>query len=71
MAGAGGAWRSPGHGSRHEGVGATTGMVAANLVAVSVGRQLGARLSPRVIRIGSALLFALAGGLVLVGALAA
>ena len=52
-------------------VGASVGMVAANLVAVAVGRQLGARLSPRVIRIGSALLFALAGGLVLLGALAA
>lgn len=50
-------------------VGATAGMVAANLVAVAVGRQLGARLSPRVIRIGSTVLFALAGLVVLVGAL--
>jgi putative Ca2+/H+ antiporter (TMEM165/GDT1 family) len=50
-------------------VGATTGMVAANLVAVAVGRQLGARLSPNVIRIGSAALFAIAGILVLMGAL--
>jgi putative Ca2+/H+ antiporter (TMEM165/GDT1 family) len=50
-------------------VGATTGMVAANLVAVAVGRQLGARLSPNVIRIGSAALFAIAGILVLAGAL--
>jgi putative Ca2+/H+ antiporter (TMEM165/GDT1 family) len=50
-------------------VGATVGMVAANLVAVVVGRQLGARLSPGAIRIGSAGLFALAGGFVLVGAL--
>jgi putative Ca2+/H+ antiporter (TMEM165/GDT1 family) len=49
-------------------VGATTGMVAANLVAVAVGRQLGARLSPNVIRIGSAALFAIAGVLVLAGA---
>jgi putative Ca2+/H+ antiporter (TMEM165/GDT1 family) len=39
-------------------------MVAANLVAVGVGRQLGARLSPRLIRIGSAALFAIAGVLV-------
>jgi Ca2+/H+ antiporter, TMEM165/GDT1 family len=49
--------------------GATVGMVAANLVAVVVGRQLGARLSPAVIRIGSAALFALAGGFVLLGVL--
>ena len=50
-------------------IGATTGMVAANLVAVAVGRQLGARLSPNVIRIGSAALFAVAGVLVLASAL--
>jgi Ca2+/H+ antiporter, TMEM165/GDT1 family len=49
-------------------IGATTGMVAANLVAVAVGRQAGSRLSPSVIRIGSAGLFALAGALVLIGA---
>ena len=52
-------------------VGATLGMVAANLVAVAVGRQLGARLEPRVIRIGSATLFALAGILVLASAVPA
>ncbi len=50
-------------------IGATTGMVAANVVAVVVGRQLGARLSPTAIRIGSATLFAIAGILVLAGAL--
>lgn len=50
-------------------IGATAGMVAANLVAVAVGRQLGARLSPRLIRIGSAALFALAGVLVLASAI--
>ena len=50
-------------------VGATAGMVAANLVAVAIGRQLGVRLSPNVIRIGSAALFAIAGILVLAGAL--
>ena len=50
-------------------VGATGGMVAANLVAVAVGRQLGARLEPRVIRMGSAALFGLAGILVLASAL--
>lgn len=49
-------------------VGATTGMVAANLVAVVVGRQLGTRLSPNAIRIGSAALFAVAGILVLASA---
>ncbi|HSK93292.1 MAG TPA: TMEM165/GDT1 family protein [Candidatus Angelobacter sp.] len=50
-------------------IGATGGMVAANLVAVVIGRQVGARLSPRVVRIGSAVLFALAGIAVLVTAL--
>ena len=49
-------------------VGSTIGEVAANLVAVVVGRQVGTRLSPRMIRIGSAVLFAVAGALVLVGA---
>jgi putative Ca2+/H+ antiporter (TMEM165/GDT1 family) len=51
-------------------VGATAGMVAANLVAVVVGRQLGARISPRAVRIGSTVLFAAAGVLVIVTALA-
>jgi putative Ca2+/H+ antiporter (TMEM165/GDT1 family) len=51
-------------------IGATAGMVAANLVAVVVGRQVGGRLSPRAIRIGSSALFALAGILVIVAALA-
>jgi putative Ca2+/H+ antiporter (TMEM165/GDT1 family) len=51
-------------------VGATAGMVAANLVAVVVGRQIGARISPRSVRIGSAVLFAAAGVLVIVTALA-
>jgi putative Ca2+/H+ antiporter (TMEM165/GDT1 family) len=46
-------------------IGATAGMVAANLVAVVVGRQAGARLSPHVIRIGSAALFAAASVLIL------
>jgi putative Ca2+/H+ antiporter (TMEM165/GDT1 family) len=52
-------------------IGATAGMVAANLVAVAVGRQVGTRLSPRVIRIGSAALFAIAGVIVIVTALVA
>lgn len=51
-------------------IGAVAGMVAANLVAVAVGRQVGGRLSPRAIRIGSASLFAAAGVLVIVAALA-
>ncbi|HEX2765213.1 MAG TPA: TMEM165/GDT1 family protein [Candidatus Limnocylindria bacterium] len=49
-------------------IGASAGMVAANLVAVVVGRQVGQRLSPRAIRIGSSALFALAGILVIVTA---
>ena len=49
-------------------IGSTIGEVAANLVAVVVGRQVGARLSPRTVRLGSAALFALGGVAVLVGA---
>ncbi len=49
-------------------IGSTIGEVAANLVAVVVGRQVGARLSPRAVRLGSAALFALGGVVVLVGA---
>ena len=49
-------------------IGSTLGEVAANLVAVAVGHQVGARLSPKVIRIGSAVLFAVAGVVVLAGA---
>jgi putative Ca2+/H+ antiporter (TMEM165/GDT1 family) len=46
-------------------IGATAGMVAANLVAVAAGRGVGSRLAPRAVRIGSAALFALAGVVVL------
>lgn len=46
-------------------IGSTIGEVAANLVAVAVGRQLGTRLPPRAVRIGSAAAFALAGLIVL------
>jgi putative Ca2+/H+ antiporter (TMEM165/GDT1 family) len=46
-------------------IGSVIGEVAANLVAVVVGRQLGTRLSPRAVRIGSAVLFAIAGVLIL------
>ena len=49
-------------------LGSTAGEVAANLVAVVVGRRAGHSLSPRVIRMGSAALFALAGAVVLIGA---
>ena len=49
-------------------IGSTAGEVAANLVAVAVGRQVGHRLSPRMVRIGSAALFAVAGLAVLLGA---
>jgi putative Ca2+/H+ antiporter (TMEM165/GDT1 family) len=51
-------------------IGSTLGEVAANLVAVAIGRQLGHRLSPRLVRIGSAVVFALAGAIVLIGAFA-
>ena len=46
-------------------IGSTAGEVAANLVAIAVGAQLAHRLSPRLLRIGSAALFALAGIVVL------
>lgn len=49
-------------------IGSTAGEVAANLVAVVVGRQVGHRLSPRVVRMTSAALFALAGIAILAGA---
>ena len=52
-------------------IGSTAGEVGANLVAVAVGRQVGHRLSPRMVRIGSAALFAVAGVAVLLGALLA
>ena len=51
-------------------IGSTAGEVAANLMAVAVGRQVGHRLPQRAVRIGSAALFALAGVVVLVGAVA-
>ena len=50
-------------------IGSTAGEVTANLVAVVVGRQVGHRLPDRAVRIGSAALFALAGVVVLAGAL--
>lgn len=50
-------------------IGSAAGEVAANLVAVVVGRQVGHRLSPRMVRVGSGILFALAGIAVLAGVL--
>lgn len=50
-------------------IGSTIGEVAANLVAVVVGRQVGSRLSPRAVRLGSAALFALGGLVILAGVL--
>jgi Ca2+/H+ antiporter, TMEM165/GDT1 family len=50
-------------------IGSTAGEIAANLVAVVVGRQVGDRLSPRTVRIGSAVLFAATGVIVLAGTL--
>ncbi len=49
--------------------GSTVGMVAADALAILVGRQLGARLSERTIRIGAAVAFAVFGVLLLVEAL--
>jgi Ca2+/H+ antiporter, TMEM165/GDT1 family len=52
-------------------IGSTLGEVGANLVAVAVGHQVGTKLSPRLVRIGSAALFAVAGLAILLGALIA
>lgn len=49
-------------------IGSTAGEVSANLVAVAVGRQVGHRLPARMVRVGSAVLFAVAGVAVLLGA---
>jgi Ca2+/H+ antiporter, TMEM165/GDT1 family len=51
-------------------VGSTAGEVAANLIAVVIGRQVGDRLPDRLVRTGSAVLFAVAGLAVLIGAVA-
>jgi putative Ca2+/H+ antiporter (TMEM165/GDT1 family) len=50
-------------------LGATLGMVGASLIAVAVGRQLGARLDPARIRLVSGGLFIVGGVVVLVGAI--
>ena len=49
-------------------IGSTAGEIAANLVAVAVGNQLGRRIPEHVVRRGSAALFAIFGVLLLVGA---
>ena len=49
--------------------GSTLGMVAADALAIVVGKQMGARLPARVIRIGAALAFVLFGLVLLAGAL--
>ena len=59
------------HGPLATWVGSVLGEVAANLVAVAVGRQLGSRLDPSRIRLVSAALFLIAGVVVLGGALLA
>ncbi len=51
-------------------IGSTAGEVAANVVAIIVGHQVGGRLSPRLLRIGSASLFAVAGLIIAAGAVA-
>jgi Ca2+/H+ antiporter, TMEM165/GDT1 family len=52
-------------------VGSTLGMVAADAIAILVGRQLGSHLPERAIRIGAAVLFVIFGvALILDGALA-
>ncbi len=51
-------------------IGSTLGMVAADALAIVIGRQLGMRLPERAVRYGAAALFALFGGWLLVEALA-
>lgn len=50
-------------------VGSTLGMVAADALAIVVGRQLGTRLPERAVRYGAAILFVVFGGWLLVDAL--
>jgi putative Ca2+/H+ antiporter (TMEM165/GDT1 family) len=50
-------------------VGSTLGMVAADALAIVIGRQLGARLPERAVRYGAAVLFTIFGGWLLVDAL--
>ncbi len=50
--------------------GATVGMVAANLIALVVGRQLGERLSRRTVNIAAAVLFFAFGGVLVIQGIA-
>lgn len=50
-------------------VGSTLGMVAADALAIVIGRHLGARLPERAVRYGAAVLFTIFGGWLLVDAL--
>jgi putative Ca2+/H+ antiporter (TMEM165/GDT1 family) len=50
-------------------IGSTVGMVAADALAIGVGALLGRSLPDRAVRIGAAALFALFGGVLVVGAL--
>jgi putative Ca2+/H+ antiporter (TMEM165/GDT1 family) len=50
-------------------IGSTLGMVAADALAIVIGRQLGARLPERAVRYGAAMLFTIFGGWLLVDAL--
>lgn len=50
-------------------IGSTLGMVAADALAIVVGRQLGTRLPERAVRYGAAALFVIFGGWLLVDAL--
>jgi putative Ca2+/H+ antiporter (TMEM165/GDT1 family) len=50
-------------------VGSTLGMVAADVLAIVIGRQLGSRMPQRAVRYGAAALFVLFGGWLLLDAL--
>ena len=50
-------------------IGATLGMIGASLIAVAVGRQVGARLDPAKVRLVSGILFIVGGVVVLAGAI--
>jgi putative Ca2+/H+ antiporter (TMEM165/GDT1 family) len=52
-------------------LGSTAGMVAADAIAIAIGKFLGTRLPERLVRYGAAAAFALFGAIVIVGALTA
>lgn len=57
------------HGAVGTWLGSTLGMVAADALAIVVGRQLGARLPERTVRIGAAVVFVVFGALLVVDGL--